>query len=131
GAVRFMTYREAMTAALFITFLGQLLRGAKRKIFLIVDRLKAHEAEGVKEGGAARRGRIELVYLARRAPGVEPGECMNNEVKGSVNGEGLPHNKGELQARLEGFMHKLAQLPDHVKSYFQHPCTQYAAAMDL
>jgi transposase len=131
GAVQFLTYRETMTAALFITFLGQLLRGAKRKVFLIADRLTAHQAAEVKEWVAARGDRIELFYLPRRAPELNPDEYLNNDVKGSVNAEGLPHNKGELQARLETFMHKLGQLPDHVKSYFQHPCTQYAAAMEL
>jgi hypothetical protein len=34
-----------MTAALFIVFLGKLAAGASRKIFLIVDRLKAHDAK--------------------------------------------------------------------------------------
>jgi transposase len=131
GAVQFMTYRDTMTAALFITFLGQLLRGAKRKVFLIVDRLTAHEAGEVAEWVAARRDRIELFYLPRRAPELNPDEYLNNDIKGSVNAEGLPHDKAELQGRLEAFMHKLAQLPDHVRSYFQHPCTQYAAAIDL
>jgi transposase len=131
GAVQFMTYRETMTAALFITFLGQLLRGARRKVVLIVDRLKAHEAAAVQEWVAARRDQIELFYLPRRSPELNPEEYLNNEVKGSVNAEGLPHNRGELQGRLEAFLHKLGQLPDHVMSYFQHPCTQYAAAMDV
>jgi transposase len=131
GAVQFMTYRDTMTAALFLTFLGQLLRGASRKVFLIVDRHTAHEAGEVAEWVAARRDRIELFFLPRRAPELNPDEYLNNDIKGSVNAEGLPHSKGELQGRLEGFMHKLAQLPDHVRSYFQHPCTQYAAAIDL
>ena len=131
GAVQFMTYRDTMTAALFLTFLGQLLRGAKRKVFLIVDRHTAHEAAEVAEWVAARRGQIELFFLPRRAPELNPDEYLNNDIKGSVNAEGLPHSKGELQGRLEAFMHKLAQLPEHVKSYFQHPCTQYAAAINL
>jgi transposase len=131
GAVQFMTYRDTMTAALFLTFLGQLLRGAKRKVFLIVDRHTAHEAGEVAEWLAERRDRIELFFLPRRAPELNPDEYLNHDVKGSVNAEGLPHSKGELQGRLEAFMHKLARLPDHVRSYFQHPCTQYAAAINL
>ena len=47
GAVHFMTYKETMTAALFITFLSRLIGGASRKIFLIVDRLRAHDAAAV------------------------------------------------------------------------------------
>ena len=37
GSVHFMTYKQTMTAALFITFLERLLGETTRKIFLIVD----------------------------------------------------------------------------------------------
>lgn len=131
GAVRFMTYRGTMTAALFIVFLGRLLQGTRRKVFLIVDRLKAHDAAAVTTWVAARADRIELFYLPRRAPEVNADEYLNNDLKGSVNAEGLPHDQGELQTRVEGFMQKLSQLPEHVQSYFQHPRTQYAAAINV
>ena len=42
GMVRFMTYAGTMNAALFITFLGRLLRSTTGKLFLIVDRLSVH-----------------------------------------------------------------------------------------
>lgn len=131
GAVRFMTYLGSMTGALFLVFLGQLLRGAQRKIFLIVDRLKAHKADEVAAWVAAHRDRIELFYLPCAAPELNADEYLNNDLKGSVNAAGLPHTKGELRERMEAFMHKLMQLPEHIKSYFQHPRTQYAAAMEL
>jgi transposase len=131
GAVQFMTYRQSMTAVLFIVFLRRLLQTTSRKILLIVDRLPAHEAEEVETWAAAHRERLELFYLPRRAPELNPDEYLNNDLKGTVNAEGLPHNKGELQARIEAFMHKLMQLPEHIMNYFQHPKTQYAAALEL
>jgi len=131
GAVQFMTYPGTMTAALFLVFLGQLVRGASRKIFLIVDRLKVHEAEAVKAWVAARQDQIELFYLPRRAPELNADEYLNNDLKGSVNATGLPHDRGELLAAVQTFMQKLARLPEHVMNYFQHPCMQYAAAMDV
>jgi len=131
GAVRFLTYYGTMTATWFILFLGRLLQGSRRKVFLIVDRLKAHEAEEVQAWVAAHQDRIEMFYLPRRAPELNADEYLNNDLKGSVNAEGLPHNKGELRERMERFMHRLRQLPEHIKSYFQHPRTQYAAAMEL
>ena len=44
GEVRFMTptRTQTMTAALFLVFLGRLLRSTTGKVFLIVDRLRAH-----------------------------------------------------------------------------------------
>jgi transposase len=129
GTVRFMTYRNTMTAALFIVFLGRLLRGTERKVFLIVDRLKAHEAAEVKAWVAAHRDRIELCYLPRRAPELNADEYLNNDLKGSVNAEGLPHSAGELQERIETFLDKLSRLPERIMNYFQHPSTRYAAAI--
>src|SRR5437868_14335761 len=52
GSVHFMTYKQTMTAALFITFLERLLGETTRKVFLIVDRLKAHEAKKVEAWAA-------------------------------------------------------------------------------
>ena len=59
GSVHFMTYKETMTAALFITFLERLLSETTRKVFLIVDRLKAHEAKKVEAWTADHRDRID------------------------------------------------------------------------
>ncbi len=49
GAVRFMTYLGSMTGALFILFLSRLVAGARRKVFLIVDQLRAHWSAEVWE----------------------------------------------------------------------------------
>ena len=129
GVVHFLTYKETMTAALFITFLERLLGEASRKIFLIVDRLKAHEAKAVEDWVGEHRDRIELFFLPRYSPELNPEEYLNNDLKGSINAAGLPGNKEELRSRMERFMSQLLQLPEHVRSYFQHPCAQYAASV--
>jgi transposase len=126
GAVRFMTYTCTMTAALFLVFLTRLVRGASRKIFLIVDRLKAHDARVVDEWVAQHKDQIELFYLPRYAPELNPEEYLNNDLKGGVNAAGLPEDKPTLRSRIQSFMHRLVQLPEHVRNYFQHPCVQYA-----
>jgi hypothetical protein len=55
-------------------------------------------------------------------------EYLNNDLKGSINAEGLPHNREELSSRIERFMNWLLQLPERVRNYFRHPFVQYAAA---
>ena len=131
GAIRFMTYKETMTAALFITFLSRFLRSTTGKIFLILDRLPAHVAGKVEAWVAARPERIELFYLPRYSPELNAVEYLNNDLKGGVNAAGLPHDKPELRTRIQEFMRKLLHLPKHVMSFFQHPCTQYAAGTQL
>ncbi len=127
GAVRFMTYTSTMTAALFLVFLSRLVSRASRKIFLIVDRLKAHDAAAVEEWVAKHGDQIELFYLPRYSPELNPDEYLNNDLKGGVNAAGLPDNKGDLRSRIQAFMQRLVHLPEHVRNFFQHPAVQYAA----
>ncbi len=127
GAVRFMTYTSTMTAALFIVFLGKLVAGASQKIFLIADRLKAHDAKAVDKWVSEHDARIEVFYLPRYSPELNPDEYLNNDLKGQVNKAGLPGGKEELRSHIQAFMHRLLHLPQHVRSYFQHSCVLYAA----
>jgi hypothetical protein len=81
GALRFLTYKGTMDAALFLVFLTRLLRTTTRKVFLIVDHLRAHEAAQVDDWLEAHRERIEVFYLPRRAPELNPDEYLNNDLK--------------------------------------------------
>jgi transposase len=127
GKVHFMTYTGTMTAALFVVFLGRLLRSTTGKVFLIMDRLPAHMTPEVVQWVAAHRDRIEVFCLPRYAPELNPAEYLNNDLKGSVNAAGLPHNTQEVRSRIQGFMRKLLHLPEHVRSYFEHPSVLYAS----
>ncbi len=131
GAVRFMTYQGALNAAVFLTFLGRLVAGASRKVLLIADRLQAHKTPEVEAWLAAHRDQIEVFYLPAYSPELNPVEYLNNDMKGSVNEAGLPPDRPTLRGRLSGFMRHLLRVPEHVMSYFLHPWTQYAAAVEL
>src|SRR5262245_61144426 len=128
GKVRLMTYTRALTAAVFLVFLGRLLQGARKKIFLILDRHPAHEAAAVAGWVAQQEGRVELFFLPRQAGERNPDAYLNNDLKGRVNAEGLPDTSQELESSMQRFLNKLKELPAHVKSYFQPPQVQYAAA---
>lgn len=130
GEVRFMTYTQTMNAALFLVFLERLLRSTTGKVFLIVDRLRAHMTPEVQEWVAARRERIEVFYLPRYAPEVNPDEYLNNDLKGQINKKGLPHDAREVRSRIQEFMRRRLHLPEHVMQYFRHPSVQYAAAIN-
>jgi hypothetical protein len=98
-----------------------------KKVFLIVNRLKAHEKDIVEEWVEAHKDQIELFYLPRYSPEMNPVEYLNNDMKENVNEAGLPDNKETLRSHMQGFMRKLLHLPEHVMSYFLHPSVQYAA----
>jgi transposase len=128
GEVHFLTYAGSMTAALFITFLGKLLSETTRKVFLILDRLPAHESKEVADWVAGHGDRIELFWLPKSAPELNAEEYLNNDLKGSINAAGLPRDKEDLRSRMERFMDRLLSVPERVRNYFLHPCVQYAAS---
>jgi transposase len=129
GVLRFMTYMGAMNAALFLVFLTRLLRGATKKIFLIAERLSAHDAAMGADWLTSRTDRIEVFYLPRRAPELNVDEYLNHDLKENVHAAGLPNNKEEWRGRIQTFLRKLFHVPEHVMSYFQHSCVQYAAGL--
>ena len=108
-----------------------MLSETTRKIFLIVDRLRAHEAKKVEAWAAEHRDRIELFFLPRYAPERNADEYLNNDMKGSINATGLPGSQEGLRPRIQGFMIKLRHLPEHVRQYFQHPCVKYCTFPEL
>ena len=82
GKVRWLIYQGKMNAGLFIVFLTQLIAGASKKVFLIVDHLSVHEAHAVEEWLADKRGRVEVFYLPKYTPERNPDEYLNCDVKG-------------------------------------------------
>ena len=108
---------------------GLLLETAK-KIYLITDRLSAHDCAAVWDWVDGHADRIDLFLLPRYSPERNPDEYLNNDLKGRVNAAGLPHSKGEVRSRIQGFMRQLLHLPEHVMNYFCHPSVQYAAAIN-
>jgi len=131
GAVRFMTYKGSLNAAVFLLFLSKLVEGATRKILLIADRLQAHKTPEVLQWLEAHKGRIDVFYLPAYSPEMNPVEYLNNDMKGAVNKAGLPADRGTLHTRIVTFMDHLARVPKHVISYFLHPWVQYAAPVEL
>ncbi|MBK8964207.1 MAG: transposase [Candidatus Competibacteraceae bacterium] len=68
GLVRFRFIEQALNAALFLEFLGQLIADQPQKVFLILDNLKVHHAKLVTEWVGEHAEQIELDLLAALYP---------------------------------------------------------------
>jgi len=128
GEFHFMTYTGMLDATLFLLFLEGLLTETSKKIYLITDRLRAHDCAAVWDWLEQHTDRIDMFLLPPHAPELNPAEYHNNDLKGNVHRAALPNNADELADRIHAFLLKLSELPAHVMSYFRHPCVQYAAA---
>jgi len=126
GKVRFMIYREAMTQAKLVTFMGRLARDTGRKAYLILDNLKAHHGKRVAEWLETHKNEIAVFYLPSYSPEMNPDEYLNGDLKGRVH-SGIPAGtEPELKHKTQSFMRMLVKRPHRVRSYFRHPMVAYA-----
>lgn len=127
GKVRFMLYQETMTAQVLIKFMSRLTKDAGRKVFLILDNLKVHHSQLVKDWLEENKERIEVFYLPSYSPELNPDEYLNGDLKHCIR-SGLPaRSEKELTKKTRSFMRKLQNRPKHVQNYFRHPKIAYAA----
>jgi DDE superfamily endonuclease len=127
GELRFMMYDGALNAAIFLKFLRRLIRGAARKMFVIVDNLRVHKARAVKAWVEENADRIELFYLPPYAPERNPDEYANNDVKQAMGWRSTPMDKAAMKASLTSHMRGLQRRPAKVTAFFQAPDVRYAA----
>jgi len=127
GLMRFMCYKGALNAGLFIVFLRRLIKAAGQKVFLIVDNLRVHHAVKVSEWVAAHKDEIVLFFLPAYAPEHNPDEYLNNDVKQEMKNMPRPNSQEELVHTTTSVMRSLQRRPDRVKSYFRHKDVRYAA----
>jgi transposase len=127
GLMRFMCYKGALNASLFIMFLRRLIKAAAKKVFLIVDNLRVHHAVKVSEWVAAHKDEIELFFLPAYAPEYNPDEYLNNDVKQQMKNLPRPNTQEELGQTTTSVLRSLQRRPDRAASYFRHKDIRYAA----
>lgn len=127
GELRFMTSRKRISADLFLEFLRRLVRGAKRRIFLIVDGLAVHRAKKVTQFVDSTQGRLRLFFLPPYSPELNPDEQVWNDVKNNGVGRSHIQTPQDLKRAAESRLRFLQKNPDHVRMFFQMEETRYAA----
>jgi transposase len=127
GKVRFMVYKNKMNSQTMIKFMERLIKGADKKIFLIVDNLKVHHSYIVKDWLKEHENEIELFFLPSYSPELNPDEYLNCDLKDGVH-SGVPaRTKKELKQKAISHLRKLQKIPGRIKKYFKHPKIAYAA----
>jgi transposase len=127
GAVRWMIRDGAVNAATLIRFLQRLIRDAKRKVFLILDRLRVHRAGRVRDWLAAHPTKIEVFYLPAYSPELNPDEGLNADLKQVVTRKAPARSKPQLKQAIVSHMRRLSRSPARVRSYFRHKPVRSAA----
>ena len=127
GRLAFMVFQEHFTARVFLRFLRRLLRHARRKVFLIVDRHPTHRAGKVGRWLTRHRRHIRLFFLPAYSPALNPDELLNQDVKTNGVGARRPHNQPELLANVRSYLRSTQRRPQRVRGYFREAHVCYAA----
>jgi len=109
-----------VSAAVFRTFLEQLMLGATQPIFLVVDGHSIHKAKLVSEYVASTNGMLELHFLPPYSPQLNPDEQVWKSVKERVAKQ-KPLDKISLRRLIQGALERLQTLPEIVRGFFRHP----------
>ena len=127
GKVRFMLYEGSTNAERFIQFSKQLIKGAKKKIFLVLDNLRVHHARVVKKWLQDDKHRIALFFLPAYSPELKPDAYLNSDLKSGVHSKSPARDKESLTNKVRSHMKMLQKPPNRVKQYFKHSKISYAA----
>lgn len=127
GRVQFMIYKDNMNSELFIRFLEQLIKAADKKVFLILDNLKVHHSQPVKDWVEENKEKIELFFLPSYSPERNPDEYLNCDLKQGLSNKKSPKDQQQLIYNVLSHMNMLQHNPERVKKYFNHKDIQYAA----
>jgi transposase len=127
GELRWMVVDGAVKAPTLIRFLRRLIREARRKVFLILDRLKVHRARLTRDWLAEHRTDIELHYLPSYSPELNPDEGVNADLKHAVPRKAPARSRRQLKRATISHMRSLSKRPKRIRAIFQHQQFRYAA----
>ncbi|MCL2657304.1 MAG: IS630 family transposase [Betaproteobacteria bacterium] len=121
GKTRWMIIEEAFNSDRLIEFLSALIKDSDKKVFLILDNLRAHHSKPVKAWQAEHKERVEVFYLPSYNPELNPDERLNIDLKQTLGSRVQLRTKDKLKKATNRHMEMVEQNPERVMSYFQDP----------
>ena len=127
GELRWMIVGGAVNAPTLIRFLERLVRQARRRVFLTLDRLRVHRARSVQDWSGAQGAAIEVHCLPPYGPDLNPDEGADGDLKQGVPRRAPARGKAQLKRAAIGHMRSLSKRPQRIRAIFRHPQFRYAA----
>ena len=112
GHMRFMIKENGgVNADVFVEFLKRLIAGAKRTIFLIVDRGPAHIAKKTRAFVDSLNESLRLFYLPPYSPDRNPDELVRKHLKTATIGRMAISSKDDFDGKVRSSMRQLQNNP--------------------
>lgn len=126
GHLQFMIIDGRFNSEVFQTFLQQMIKYSKQKIFFVTDGHPAHKTKKLNEWLAQRTHRLKVFFLPPYSPELNPQEYVNQDLKTNVIGKKRPINKEEMKKNVEDFMNRRKNDRKQVRKYFHVSHVRYA-----
>ena len=127
GHLQFMVIDGRFNSEIFQTFLQQMIKYSREKIYFVTDGHPAHKTKKLNEWLLDNKNRIEVFFLPPYSPELNPQEYVNQDVKTNVIGKKRPINKAQMRNNVEEFMYKRKNDRRQVQKYFHVSHVRYAA----
>ena len=127
GHLQFMVIDGRFNSKIFQTFLQQMIKYSREKIYFVTDGHPAHKTKKLNEWLLDNKNRIEVFFLPPYSPELNPQEYVNQDVKTNVIGKKRPINKAQMRNNVEEFMYKRKNDRRQVQKYFHVSHVRYAA----
>ena len=126
GKLSFMVFHENFTSEVFLRFLERLIQQSSRKVFLIVDRHRAHKSKKVQQWLTSNEKSIRIFYLPSYCPELNPDEFLNQDVKTHL-GKKRVKNKAEMIKNLNSHLKMRQKQPEVIQNFIRGCHPKYAA----
>ena len=127
GHLQFMIIDGRFNGEVFETFLSQMIKYSREKIYFITDGHPAHKTKKLNEWLEKNKKKIEVFFLPPYSPELNPQEYVNQDVKTNVIGKHRPINKAQMRSNVETFMKGRKKDKKQVQKYFHVNHVRYAA----
>lgn len=95
---------KKLRAVDFIAFLKQLLSSTSKKLVLVIDRAQCHKANVTREFLAEHTDRIEVIWLPKASPKLNPAEHLWKEMKHAVTHNWFFRKIGSMVYAIKRFL---------------------------
>ena len=127
GHLQFLIIDGRFNSEVFQTFLQQMIKYSRQKIYFVTDGHPAHKTKKLNEWLLENNERIQVFFLPPYSPELNPQEYVNQDVKTNVIGKKRPINKSQMRANVEEFMYARKNDKMQVQKYFHEKHVRYAA----
>ncbi len=127
GHLQFMLMEAGFNSEVFKTFLQQMIKYSKKKIFFITDNHPAHKTKKLNQWLDENKSKIEVFFIPPYSPELNPQEYVNQDLKTNIIGKKRAFNKEQLKNNIKDFMNKRKADKPQIKKYFNHKHARYAA----